>query len=287
MIFGEMRLILGVALMAIAPSTFGQSDARIAGKWYLTWGYNRSIYTRSDVHIQGEGPSGPFDLTFAAAKAGDMPERFQPKVYFHPGLFTIPQFDVRVGRRLTNGWTLGIGWDHMKYKLSDQTLSATGHAAAGDLAEAGYGPAVGLDDQVDIVLTEAGLPWVEGFNFEHSDGVNFVRVSMEREHTLFSRGPRSSAIKAFGMGSAGLVVCSTDFTWAGERTKNAQHVSGFGASLLGGLRFHANRNLFVQATAQAGLLALPWIRIQGPGDASADQNFGYAEFAFALGYRWG
>jgi hypothetical protein len=284
-----MKLLLCAALMAIAPSTMGQSDAKNPGNWYLTWGYNRSAYTRSDVHIQGEGPSGPFDLTFAAAEAGDMPERFQPKVYFHPGLFTIPQFDVRVGRRLANGWTLGIGWDHMKYKLSDQTLSATGHAAAGDLAEAGYGPAVGLDPAVDVSLAKAALPWAEGFNFEHSDGVNFVRVSLERERTLVARGPRQVGVSLFGMGSAGLVVCSTDFTWAGERTKNAQHVSGFGASVHGGVRFHATRNLFLQATAQAGWLDLPWITIQGPRSASttADQTFGFAELAFAVGCRFG
>lgn len=286
--------MVGWTAWAHAPA-FGQGSPSLvdkvigdqeAAKWYISWGYNRSAYTQSNVHIRGMGANGPFDLTFASAKAQDMPERFQPKVYFHPGLFTIPQFDVRVARAVGGGWKLGLGWDHMKYKLSDQTLSASGHAAAGDLAMAGVTDALALDPEAQMHMTEGELPWADGFNFEHSDGVNFVRVSLEREHPLFARGSRGGALNAFVMGSAGLAVCSTDFTWAGERTKNKQHVSGFGASVHGGLRLYGTPRLFVQTTAQAGVLSLPWIRIQGAGDAAADQRFGFAEFAFAVGYAW-
>ncbi|MDC1360548.1 hypothetical protein N8204_01575 [Flavobacteriales bacterium] len=36
-----------------------------------------------------------------------------------------------------------------------------------------------------------------------------------------------------------------------------------------------------------GGVSLPWIRIQGPGDAGAEQRIGYFEGAFALGYLIG
>ena len=278
-----MRVVVLGGLLLAAAAASAQSD------WYFSWGYNRSAYTTSDVHIQGDGPAGPFDLTFAAAEAYDMPERFQAKVYFHPALFTIPQFDVRLGRTLRGPWRVSIGWDHMKYKLSDQTLSASGHATAGDLAVAGYEGAIDLSTETSVALSDAPLFWGEGFNFEHSDGVNFVRAALEFEPLLYRRSENSPfSLHGIAMVSAGLVVCSTDFTFAGERTKNPQHVSGFGGSTHLGLRFGAGQHLFLQGTLQAGALHLPWISLQGPdSSASADQSFGFSEAAFALGYRWG
>ena len=264
-----------------SPAASAQSESL----WYLTWGYNRAAYTCSDVHIVGDGPHGPFNLTFEAAEANDMPERFQPQVYFHPGFFTIPQFNVRVGRSLGGGVKVGLGWDHMKYKLSDQTLAVTGTAAAGDLAEANHLTALDVEASESLNLNDAAIFWGKGFNFEHSDGVNFVRISLESERSFLTRG--AASLRGFGMASMGVAVCSTDFTWAGNRTKNPQHLSGFGASVHGGFRLYANSHLFLQCTGQTGALVLPWIRIQGPGEARADQRFVFVEGAFAIGYTWG
>ena len=272
------RLIaLWLGCCASALSTVAQE-----ADWYVSWGYNRSSYLRSDVHLWGDGPNGAFDVTFEDAAATDMPERFQAKVYFNPTLFTIPQFDVRFAHRIADQTWVSVGWDHMKYKLSDQWLTASGVVAAGDLGDA-------IDPSATTTLDGEAFWWGEGFNYEHSDGLNFVRAGLERTARLLEteRYP-NGWIDAFAVVSAGLAVCSTDFTWAGERTKNAQHVSGYGASALLGARFHAGRHLFLQITAQSGGVRLPWVRIQGPDvDAGATQSIGFSERAFALGYRFG
>ena len=260
-----------------------------AQDWYLSWGYNRSSYQPSDVHIWGQGPAGDFDVTFEGAEATDMPERFQAKVYLNPTRFTIPQFDVRVARRLGDRTWLSIGWDHMKYKLSDQWLVASGSVAAGDLAQTASTLTLPDPASTEVSLDEALVWWGKGFNYEHSDGLNFVRLGLEQTARLVetARFP-GSWIDAFATVSAGLAVCSTDFTWAGDRTKNQQHVSGYGASALLGLRFHAGPRLFLQVTAQSGGIRLPWVRLQGPDiEAGADQTIGFSERAFALGYRFG
>lgn len=270
----------------------GQSEEQPgAPQWYLSWGYNRSSYQTSDLHLWGTGPSGLFDLTFEAAKAADMPEPFDPKVYLNPTLFTIPQFDVRFGRRIADRSWLSVGWDHMKYKLDDQWMAVSGVAAAGDLALTSLENVdlIGMLPEQAVQLEGAGMWWGEGFNYEHSDGLNFVRVGMEQTaECLRTRRHPEAWVDVFGMLSAGLAVCSTDFRWAGERTKNAQHVSGYGASALLGARFHSGQHLFLQVTAQSGAIRLPWVIIQGADEAAgASQGIRFSERAFALGYRFG
>lgn len=265
--------IAGISL----PSFAQHSDS----EWYVTWGYNRSAYAKSTVHMWGENANGlPFDLTLHDVKAHDMPERFQAKVYFHPGLFTIPQFNARFGKRISDGWWISAGWDHMKYKLKKQWALADGFAAAEDF----------VDEAVSGTVVEwAGdsLYWGPGFNLEHSDGMNFVRFSAEHVHRVWEGASGQLALDAFEAIGAGMVVCSSDFRWAGERVKNPQHISGLGVGLHVGLRAHVHRRFFIQVTGHAGAVALPWIRIQGPTSAGAEQNVQYVEGAFALGYTIG
>ena len=278
------RLLLICLCTVGAVSGRAQLEApplEVESDWYITWGYNRSMYTMSTVHMWGTGPTGQaFDVTLHDVTAKDMPERFQAKVYFHPGLFTIPQFNARFGKRIRERWIVSAGWDHMKYKLEKQWMHVDGYAAAADfLDEAPAG--------AELAWAGDSLYWGQGFNFEHSDGLNFVRFSLEHEHVLWAPRGREFSLRMFEAVGAGVVVCSTDFRWAGERYKNPQHISGLGMSLHAGFRANVHRRFFIQTTAQFGAVTLPWIRVQGPTDAGATQRFGFAEAAFALGYRIG
>ena len=269
--------ILLVLLGLVSMDAVGQTEE---GDWYITWGYNRSMYTTSDVHIWGTGPGGAFDLTLDDVEANDMPERFQAKVYFHPGLFTIPQYNARFGKKISEKWWFSAGWDHMKYKLTKQTVNASGFASASDM---------GIVSPTDPVLDYVDEPiyWGPGFNLEHSDGMNFVRFSFEREWSIWEARQANIALSGFTAAGAGLVVCSTDFRWADVRQKNPQRISGLGMGFHAGLRMQLHRRFFIQTTAHMGGVSLPWIRIQGPGDAGAEQRIGYFEGAFALGYLIG
>ena len=180
----------------------------------------------------------------------------------------------------------------MKYKVRDQWLVITGTAAAGDLASAQVPGLIdpGLAPHEQIDLDETTMWWGEGFNFEHSDGMNFVRASWETEAELWHHRNRDWSLVALAMGSAGLVVTSTDFRWAGERTKNPQHVSGFGASAHVGIRLHPHKRVFIQALNQTGIVRLPWIPLQGTranevsGGAGATQTIRFSERAVSLGW---
>lgn len=267
--------------LLVSPVLWSQSNRFAAEEeWYISWGYNRSAYAESTVHMWGESPSGgAFDVTLNDARANDMPEHFQTKVYFHPGLFTIPQFNARFGKKVRPNWWISAGWDHMKYKLKKEWVEAEGFAPSADFTDETPGAEIAWDGD--------SLYWGPGFNFEHSDGMNFVRFSAEHEHTLWTSKGGNFALRAFEAVGTGLVVCSTDFRWAGERVKNPQRISGFGVGLHAGLRAQFHRRFMLQMTGHGGALSLPWIRLQGPTDAGATQNVQYVEWAFALAYLIG
>ena len=269
-----------VCVLSLIPALQAQQSAE-EQEWYVTWGYNRSAYAESTVHMWGVNSAGtPFDLTLHDAQANDMPERFQAKVYFHPGLFTIPQFNARFGKRVAENWWVSAGWDHMKYKLKKQWVLADGFASAHDFIDE-------APETQQLVLDGDSLYWGPGFNLEHSDGMNFVRFSAEHEHPLWESRNGEFALRAFEAAGAGLVVCSSDFRWAGERVKNNQHISGLGVGIHLGFRARFHRRFFAQVTGQAGAVTLPWIRIQGATDAGAEQSIRFVEGAFAVGYLIG
>ena len=162
-----------------------------------------------------QGPSGEaFDVTLQDAQANDMPERFQAKVYFHPGLFTIPQFNARFGKRIAPNLWVSAGWDHMKYKLKKQWVVADGYADALDM---------GLEDEFPAgAIAEwngDSLWWGQGFNLEHSDGMNFVRFSLEHQTDLWRSVNDQFMLSVFEAVGLGVVVCSTDFHLGGATSK--------------------------------------------------------------------
>lgn len=283
MIFRRSIVIYGCCLGAIF-ACFAEASGQdfSSDEWYVSWGYNRSAYTTSNVHMWGTGPSGEsFDVTLQDARANDMPERFQAKVYFHPGLFTIPQFNARFGKRVAPKWWVSLGWDHMKYKLKKQWIMADGYANAADMGGDEVPPGTVAEWSGD------SLWWGQGFNLEHSDGMNFVRFSLEHQTDVWQSRNEQFELSVFQAIGLGVVVCSTDFTWAGERQKNAQHLSGLGFGVHAGVRMQVHRRFFIQGTGHLGGVTLPWIRLQGPGESGAKQSLGYAEAAFALGYLIG
>jgi hypothetical protein len=179
----------------------------------------------------GTGPSGEaFDVTLQDAQANDMPERFQAKVYFHPGLFTIPQFNARFGKRIAPNLWVSAGWDHMKYKLKKQWVVAEGYADASDM---------GLEDEFPAgTIAEwngDSLWWGQGFNLEHSDGMNFVRFSLEHQTDLWRSVNDQFMLSVFEAVGVGVVVCSTFQAWGLGCTRDSECrcTGGFSSRLRG------------------------------------------------------
>ena len=96
------------------------------GTLYFYWGYNRSAYTKTNLHFTGPG----YDFTFEGAKARDRQEK-QFVTYVNPVTLTIPQFNMRLGynfrrseelrivdQRNFSGLSFGIGIKLNKMRFS-------------------------------------------------------------------------------------------------------------------------------------------------------------------------
>ena len=231
-------------------------------KWYAHWGYHRAEYGKTDLRLIGPG----IELTLHDIKATDMPEQFDPAVHLNPSAFTNPQFNARVGRRINQRNALpgatwvSLGWDHLKYKVPHAVHQATGV----------------IDS---LTYQSSPFDWAsEKFNFEHSDGMNFIRLAIERDIEL----GRSSRTRQtwdtanqkwrFGLrGSAslGVVVCATDVRWMGTRSKHFWHISGWGGSAIAGawVQFGQFRAL---ARIQSGWLEIGDSRFLNSVDRSGE-----------------
>lgn len=216
--------------------------------WYIHWGYHRAEYGRTDLRLIGPG----VDLTLHDVKATDMPSPFDPAVHLNPAAFTIPQFNARAGRKVRDGdiipgdtW-ISAGWDHLKYKVP-HTL----HQASG------------IVDSTQYDRSPFDWAWRD-FNFEHSDGMNFIRLAVERNFE-FGRSARTrqtwdTANRKWRFGlqtaaSIGTVLCATDVRWQGVRTKHYWSISGWGVSTSAGAWLQCGR-FRVLGRFQAG-----WIQI--------------------------
>ena len=238
-------------------------------RFYATWGYNRAYYNRSDIHFQGEG----FDFTLKQVVATDVPEEWDAKVYLNPVMFTVPQFNFRLGYFLNDKVTISGGWDHMKYKLlGNQVVRIDGF----------------IDPQV--FEEDAGKYNDELFQvtpgfmaYEHSDGFNFVRIGLERREEFWhSNNEQFSASVIPGI-SAGFMFPWTDFTFMGSRYRNWVHLSGWGVSGTLAARFEWRDLLFIQGQAQFGYSHMGDILLQNEASSRADQSIVFFERSLSLG----
>lgn len=241
------------------------------GRIYLTWGYNRAYYNRSDVHFKGEN----YNFTLHDARAEDMPEKFEPEVYLNPKQFTVPQFNFRVGYYFKKNTAISLGWDHMKYHLiPNQKVKISGSI---DPEFYPLQEFTGQFDGTSIMYSPSFM------DYHHSDGFNFIRLAVEQRVPCFTSKNGKHIIAFNGSLSAGPVMPWTDFTFFGEHHRNKPHLAGYGVSLHAGIRYEFFKHFFLQVTAQQGWTNLTDILLQDHLPARASQKIVFFERAWAFG----
>lgn len=271
LLVGFLLLISGEAHAQYKRMKKKDSDAK--GTLFGYWGYNRSIYTRSDIRFVGPG----YDFTLAGARAHDNPTN-EFGAYVNPATLTIPQFNLRLGYYFKDHWAISGGYDHMKYIFADKN----------EVYLSGQ-----IDPNVDNVNNWSGTynaePIVtdrETFHYENSDGLNFLRLELTRTDRLLKLGDRQQFVISSNLGaSLGGILSYNDFNFAGEFTRRTISLSGFGISAHVSPRFEFFRHVFLQPIVTAGYLQQVKVKTR-PNNASsyARQGFGFMEFSTVLGF---
>ncbi len=264
-------VIFSIALYSQETEEFEKVSNK--GKMYILWGWNRGQFSDSDIHFKGSN----YNFTLRDVKARDKVNNFTFRDYFNPGRVTIPQTNFRIGYFFKENYTVSIGVDHMKYVMHNfQTVKIDGEINAGTPFDGTY-----LNE--DILLTHDFL------TFEHTDGLNYVNVEVNRFDNLnrflnlTSKDFEVNITEGIG---AGILYPKTNAKlFDGERYDDF-HVSGYGVSAKVGLNLTFFKYFFLQSDFKIGYINMDDIRITLNEEDSASQNFTFFERTIMFGARF-
>jgi len=245
------------------------------GKFYVYWGGNRAQYTKSDINFTGDG----YNFTLYDVKAHDKGKGWNID-YINPSRMTIPQTNGRIGYFISDHYNVSIGIDHMKYVMyQDRTVNANGYInLPQDQAGAAFN---GIYNNVPVVLTDDFL------TFEHTDGLNYVNVGINRVDDLSKLfGVTDTDVFQInitnGLGG-GVLYPKTNAKVLGKDRHDNYHISGYGVSASTGLNFTFFKHFFIQGELKGGYINMPDIRTTFSGNDRASQHFMYFQQNIVFG----
>lgn len=254
-------LLIALTLLVSIDSNAQLFKKPVYSGLYFQWGYNRDIYSKSDIRFQGKD----YDFTIYDVPAKDQPdfEAFKN----NPIDITIPQNSYRIGVYLNKEHThaIEINYDHAKYVMVDyQTLHVKGQIR---------GRAIDKDTFVHRYFAHV----------DHTNGANFYMINYVGQRELLqtkSKGrPLATVLWKAG---AGVVIPRSDVIVLGKQLDNKFHVAGYVLGLEGGLRFYPLKNLFLEATAKGGFAN--YLNALGVEGGKLSHHFFFGEVIGMLGY---
>lgn len=241
------------------------------GRFYFYWGYNRGIFSRSDIHVKGPG----YDFTVYDVKSKDHAEN-PSLVYLNPKLFTIPQFNVRMGYYITKRWSISLGYDHMKYVMQNNRMANV----SGVITDAASDRFSGTYLQTPIYLDTSFL------KFEHTDGLNIVTIDAEYTLPIWKHKQDKWRLEAT-MGTGGVwIVPRSDVRVMGKGLNNRFHMAGYTWTGKAGLRINGFKRFFFQMETRGGYISLPSVLVANDAPDIANHDFSFLEFTGVLGIRF-
>ncbi|WP_338416853.1 hypothetical protein [uncultured Sphaerotilus sp.] len=262
---------MGACLWSVAAQAVGATEPpewRPPHRWSVSWGWNRSVYTASDIHLHG----ADHDFTLSEVQAHDSQTPLTLNNVFHtflnPGRITIPQTNLRLAYQLDAGTAIALNLDHMKYVVTEgQQVAITGSIA-------------GTDRTGSQTLSPDFL------KYEHTDGLNVLSLEGERQWPVDLFGA-AWPTRAFGLAGLGIVVPKSNVTlgFAGQPRNDQFHVAGYSLHVGAGVETDLSERFFVRNTVKVGHVDLPDVWTSARHD-KASQRFRYAEWLLAVGLRF-
>ena len=243
--------------------SFKKKQTQQKGALYFYWGYNRSIYTKSDIHFTGDG----YDFKILKATADDRPST-DFKTYINPKTLSVPQFNIRLGYYYKHKWDISFGYDHMKYVMTDYQDAAI----SGNISPEANAYLNGqFDNQVYTIFPRM-------IHYENSNGLNYLSIQLNNTKTLYRTRSRKIRLqRRLGLGLGGIIT-QTDFQWSGQKYHTNLKITGAGVSLHTGLRLDLINRFFVQSNWSTGFIYLPHLQTIAGTNNYASQKFIYADW---------
>jgi hypothetical protein len=235
------------------------------GSIYIYWGWNRSLYTNSDIHFNGTN----YNFILESVVATDRQTRFDPKTYFHPLKITIPQVNYRIGYCIGEKYDISIGVDHMKYVVkTKQDVSITG-----EIKNSGT--------SYDGIYNNDNIKIENGFlQFEHTDGLNYINLEYKRFDNILTYKEISLNLTE-GIG-IGILIPKTNSKLLQNKRNDQYYLAGYGCSSVFAINI-SYKNYFIQTEVKGGFITMPNIRTTENQTDRASQSFYFSQLNFLIG----
>jgi hypothetical protein len=264
-------LMAQAAPQVLPEATTGKSAAQQEldnkKRWSVSWGWNRSNYSNSDIHFSGSD----HDFTLKNVQATDLQTNTGLadifKYYLNPAEVTIPQTNLRVAYQWNADTAIALNLDHMKYVVTqDQSVDISGQIN-------------GVAQSGQQVIADNWL------NYEHTDGLNIVSLELEKQRRVDWFG--TNRAKVFGLVGVGIVVPKTNATMhmINQSRNDEFHVAGWSVGAGAGLEVDVWKDVFLRTAYKMGYVDLPDVLTSARGD-KASQRFTYNELLIAVGIRF-
>lgn len=271
-----MKNCLFIFLLVVFQPIFGQQQysykkkqSTQKGAIYFFWGYNRSVYSKSNITFKGPG----YDFTVIDATAHDNPSR-DIKTYVNPSTLSVPQFNIRLGYYFKEKFDFSFGYDHMKYVMTDNQTALLN----GTIDATANTQLAGIYNNTPAKLTPNSI------HYENSNGLNYVSAQVQKTNFFYRSKDRKHYLQyRYGLGVGG-VVTQTDFVWNGASNSTDLKFSGFGGSVHAGLRADFFNRFFVQTNWSVGYINLPNLQTIKLTENRAKQQFVYGDMQIVAGF---
>lgn len=269
-----MRTTLALLLL-LFPGFLFAGKSKIKSKKKVTvftsWGYNRGFFTNSAIHFKG----AEYDFTLKQTIARDRQSPMNAENYLNVKNLTIPQYNFSIGVVLPRHISVTIGQDHMKYVVQNYSIATLdGYTHIHDEFEGDY-------HNQAIVLTP------EFLQFEHTDGLNYVHATLNKERQLLEGKKHQSYLSVLLGVHAGVLIPRSDVKLMHYARNDKFHLAGYGLGMNGGVRAGFLKYCYVRLDYKAGYINMPDILTRGIEYADrASQHFGFLEFFYSFGLQY-
>lgn len=239
------------------------------GAMFAFWGWNREVYTPSNIHFTG----ADYDFTLHSVVAHDRQSPISFYNYLHPLRVTIPQTNFRVGYFIKDNLAIVFGVDHMKYVM-DQTQVGrfSGHISDPKYASMVHGSRIDLTD-------------AQFLTFEHTDGLNYANFGVEAYKTIYNNH-WFDLNWAYGAG-LGVMIPKSNVKLFGNKRSDRFHIAGFAFDARTNLNLVFWKHIMLRAELKPGFIYMPDIMttLHNKPD-KASQQFAFIELNFGIGYAF-
>jgi hypothetical protein len=245
-------IVWGCSVMAQTGSAKTKS-----GTFYFGIGTHKIFYTKSDLHLVGNG-NLPFDFTMKRVRAKDD--------FFLKRTGGAPQYDYKMGYYFTRkNFGIEFNFDHVKYFVRhDQSVRTVGTVNG---------------EKVNAVLP--ATTYVQ--NFEHSDGANYALVNFVKwknlKHSTHNKNNLDWELKA----GVGPVIPKTNSTIMGNHWDDHYKVAGYVVALETGIRYNFLKNLFIEPSFKGAYADYRHFLIT---DGYGNQRWFSAQFIVSIGAQF-